>query len=170
MEKAVRIPLLAGAIVAAMSASAATTAIAGATLWDGTIVVTSATQQCTPKFDCIACGSIRAMYRPHLKASDPKAAVLLYGDHDGEVIVIRATTDTRQMQGNGDYCGIAFIPSAGESQTWFGGTSTFNVTPANVTAATNIVRITGTVTKFGNIPGCTVTFRAAFMRQPPEQP
>jgi hypothetical protein len=162
--------MLAAAIATAISASAATTAGAAsaeALLWDGTVVTTTSTAQCAALGDLT--GSTRALFRPHLKISDPKAGVILTFD-EGGAMVIRATTNTRQMQGtNAPYCGIFFDPSMGESRTWFGGTYTFTVTPATVTASTNEVRVTGTVTKFADIVGCTVTFRAAFLRRIPNQ-
>jgi hypothetical protein len=134
-----------------------------AQLWDGSIVVATATPQCA------ALGSFnnatQALYRPHLKVSDPKAGIILNFDQGG-AIVIRAISNTRQMhETNASYCGIFFDPAMGESRTWLGGTYTINVSPVNVTAATNEVRITGAVTKFANIPGCRLTFRAAFMRR-----
>lgn len=176
--------MLAGAIVAAMSAGTtaspaaplrstpvanecATPIPAEATLWGGTVVTTTQTPQCAAAGFSDLMGPARALYRPHLQASDPKAAVIVYDRSGRHILVTRATTTTTQMQGTAPYCGIHFDVSEGESQPWFGGTYTFNVTPTNVTAVTDEVRITGTVRKFLNIPGCTLTFRAAFMRQRP---
>ena len=152
------------AFVAVATLAAASSAHAEARLWDGTVVVTGSSPLCQPYGDVN--GSLRAFYRPHLKASDPKAAVILQTDNLSHIIVIRAITNTPTLNGSGDYCGIDFDPAAGESSTWFGGRYNIDVLPAVVTMATPEVRVTGMVTKFGNIPGCNLRFRGVFVRRP----
>lgn len=137
----------------------------GAKLWNGTVFVTSATSYCNASGKDLT-GRLRAFYRPRLKGSDPKAAVIVQTDDLSQLIVIRAVGNTATLQGTGEYCGINFDAAQGESTIWLGGTATLNVTPLPVTANTNEVKITGTVRKFLNIPGCIITFRAAFERQP----
>jgi hypothetical protein len=165
MRSVVRI-LAVGAIAAAMGVSTLTSARAEARLWDGSLVITNATPQCDVIGEDFPNSSLRALYRPKLKASDPKAAIIVHTDNLSHIYVIRAQTDTKTLNGTGEYCGIDFDPGVGESSTWLGGKYNIAVVPAAVTAATPDVRVTGWVTKFGNIPGCTLKFRGAFLRRP----
>jgi hypothetical protein len=165
MRNAARV-LMASLAAAAGVSITTIPASADARLWDGTLFVTSATPQCQPLADVD--GSLRAIYRPRLKGSDPKAAVIFHTNNLSHIYVVRAVTNTATMAGTGgDYCGIDFDPGKGESSTWFGGKYNITVTPTTVTPQTVDVHVTGKVTKFGNIPGCTVTFRGAFLRRPP---
>ena len=171
MAKAIGI-ILAGAIAAVTGVSSASAGPEArfssgpqARLWDGTVVLTHATQQCA-QLGNLRNGSLRALYRPRLKNSDPKAAIIVQADDFSHVVVIRATTNTPTLNGDGEYCGIDFDTARGESTTWLDGTYNISVRPPAVTAITNDVRVTGTVHKFGNIEGCTVEFRGAFLRRP----
>jgi hypothetical protein len=167
MRNAVRI-LIATVVAAAGVNLVTTSANADARLWDGTLFVTSATQQCDVIGEDFPNSSLRAIYRPRFKGSDPKAAVIFHTNNLSHIYVVRAVTNTATMAGiGGDYCGIDFDPGKGESSTWFGGKYNITVTPTTVTPQTVNVHVTGKVTKFGNIPGCTVTFHGAFLRRPP---
>jgi hypothetical protein len=165
MRNAVRI-LVATIVATAGVSCALSSANADARLWDGTVVVTSVTPQCQPLADVN--GTLRAIYRPRLKAGDPKAAIIVQTNNLSHIYVVRAQTNTSSMNGTGEYCGIDFDPGKGESSTWFGGHYDLTVSPANMTQQSPPlqVRVTGKVTKFGNIPGCTVVFRGAFLRRP----
>jgi hypothetical protein len=167
MRSVVRI-LAVAAIAAAMGVSTLTSARADARLWDGTLFVTSATPQCDAIGEDFPNSSLRAIYRPKLKASDPKAAIIVQTDNLSHIYVVRAISDTATLSGNGEYCGIDFDPGKGESSTWFGGKYNITVTPPTVTQQSQPVNIsvTGWVTKFGNVPGCTLGFRGAFLRRP----
>ena len=160
---------LATAIIAATELIAATSANADARLWDGTLVITSATAQCDAIGENFPNSSLRALYRPKLKTSDPKAAIIFHTDNLSHIYVVRAISNTRTLNGAGEYCGIDFDPAIGESTTWLGGNYNIAVTPTNVTNSTNDIQVTGTVRKFGNIPGCTLKFRGTFLRRPVQQ-
>jgi hypothetical protein len=156
--------ILASLIVGAALLGIPAGARAEALLWDGSLVITAATDQCNAiGEDFSPTKSLRALWRPRLKASDPKAGIIFQTDNLSHIYVIRAISNVNSLNGTGDYCGIDFDPGVGESTTWFGGRYNITVTPEPVAA--NEVRVFGSATKFGNIPGCTVKFRGAFEKR-----
>jgi hypothetical protein len=42
------------------------------------------------------------------------------------------------------------------------GTYNFKITPAVITASTNVITIDGTITNFIGVTGCTMKFKAAY--------
>ena len=153
--------LLAGALAASAGIQPAA---AEARLWDGAMVVEAATEQCNAFPDVI--GSYRAVYRPHLQASDPKAAVMTQTDDLSHIMLLQATTASNSLHGSGPYCGTHFDSAKGESTDWCGGTYQFAVTPTTVAAGTQQVTLSGRITKFANIEGCTIRVRGAFRSRP----
>lgn len=139
-------------------------ASADARLWDGAFVVTRVSAQCEAAD--YNPGSFRALYRARLKPGDPPAAILFQADTLSHTFVIRATTNTRTLQGTAEYCGIDVDPRKSEPTVWTDGTYTISVTPSNVTARTANIHVTGQITRFANVAGCNISFRAAFMRRP----
>jgi len=153
--------LAAGAFAATAFASGAA---ADARLWDGAFTIWRVTSQCqAADFNL---GSFRALYRARLKPGDPPAAIIFQADTLNHTFVIRATTDTATLQGTSDYCGIDVDPRLAEPKIWTDGTYTISVTPSNVTDTTPTIHVTGQVTRFANITGCNISFRAAFLRRP----
>ncbi|HET7681852.1 MAG TPA: hypothetical protein VFK79_17155 [Xanthobacteraceae bacterium] len=156
--------ILASVIVGAALLGIPAAVRAEALLWDGSVVITAATSQCNAIGEPFSpTKSLRALWRPRLKAGDPKAAIIFQTDSLSHIYVIRAISNVNSLNGTGDYCGIDFDPGVGESTTWFGGRYNITVTPAPVTA--HEVQVIGWATKFGNVPGCTVRFRGAFERR-----
>jgi hypothetical protein len=165
MRRVLPIAALSGSIVAALGASMASAAtITPGQLWDGAVVITDATPQCEA-FGIAVNSSLRALYREHLKSTDPKAAVIFQTDNLSHIVVIRSTSNNKDIAGNVPYCGIDFDPAMGESTTWLGGNVNFNVR-RRFTAPRTTLDITGQATKFGNIDGCTITIRGSFLRRP----
>ena len=153
-----------GLLAAAFTAAAfASRAAADARLWEGAFVITRYTQQCQDADD--SQGSLRALYRARLKPGDPPAAIIFQSETLNHTFVIRATTNTATLQGTAEYCGIEVDPRLAEPKVWTDGTYTIDVTPKNVTDTTPSIHVTGQVTKFANIPGCNISFRAAFLRR-----
>ena len=152
-------------LAAAFAASAGIQpASAEVRLWDGSLVVEAATEQCDAYSDVI--GSYRAVYRPHLQASDPKAAIMVQTADLSHILLLQATTANNSLNGSGPYCGTDFDSAKGESTDWCGGTYQFTVTPTTVAAGTQEVTLSGRVTKFANIAGCTIRVRGAFRSRP----
>lgn len=159
--------MLAGAVAAATALGFATGARAEARLYDGSIVITSATPKCNAIGDIK--GSLRGIFRPRILGSDPKSAIILQTDDLSHIVLLRATTNVNTMNGTGSYLGIDFDPTIGESTQWSGGKYDFSIAPAVATVATTEIRVTGQVTKFGNIAGCVLSFRGAFLKRPEQQ-
>jgi|RhiMethySRZTD1v2_1073278.scaffolds.fasta_scaffold112440_2 hypothetical protein len=159
---------VAGAIMAlAATLSAASSAFAKAENWDGSIVVTAATAGCASiGEDFSPTRSFRALYRPRLLATDPKAALIFETDNLSHIWVIRATTTTRTLAGTAAYMGIDFDPGVGESTSWLDRTYTIGVQPAAITAQTKSVVVFGTIRGFSDITSCNLTFRGIFQRRP----
>lgn len=163
MARTALIPVFAGAIAVAVGLGASAPARAATLIWDGTIAFTALTPQCAPIG--IDTDTTDALYRPHLTAGDPNAAVIVHDSNQGHLVQVQAATTTPQMNGTGlSYDGSFYVPSTGLTQTWTG-TYSFTVTPATVTAATTFVKITGTIENFANIAGCTLTIKGGFLRR-----
>lgn len=155
-----RISILAGVVGATAMCGAAQ---ADPTMFDGTMIITAVTAPCAA-ISIQPSGAMLSLLRPHFKASDPKAAFIILDQTEGGYFQIEATTTTTQMQGSAPYAGSAFIPENGLTRTWIG-TYDFTVSPSTVTATTDFVEITGTIAKFGNAAGCTLTIDAVYLRR-----
>jgi hypothetical protein len=164
--------LVRGSVVGAMIAlattlAAASSAFAAAENWDGSIVITSATAGCASiGEDFSPTRSFRAIYRPHLLVTDPKAALIFETDNLSHIWVIRATTNTQTMAGTAAYMGIDFDPTVGESSSWLDRTYTIGAQPAAITAATKSMVVFGTIRAFMDIASCNLVFRGNFLRRP----
>jgi hypothetical protein len=154
-------------IASATTLSATSSVFAKAENWDGSLVVTAATAQCASiGEDFSPTRSFRAIFRPHLLVSDPKAAIIFETDNLSHIWVIRATTNAQTLNGTAVYMGIDFDPGVGESSSWLDRTFTIGATPATITAATKSITFGGTIRAFMDITGCNLNFRSIFQRRP----
>jgi hypothetical protein len=150
----------AGTLAAILSVNSAA---ADARLWDGSLTISKVSAQCPAEYKK---GSFRALYRAQLKSGDPEAAIIFQADNLNHTFVIRATTNTATLQGTAEYCGIDLDPRRAEPKVWTTGTYNITVNPPAVTDATLTVHVTGSATRFADVAGCTISFRAAFLRRP----
>jgi hypothetical protein len=155
-------------VASVMGAGVPAAAVAEPLLWQGSIVIFDATPACNAFAELR--GSWGALYRPRLKSGDPNAAIFFQKDDLSHILVLQATTSTSSMNGSGPYCGSDSNPAKGDTTDWCGGSYQHTVTPANVTANTDQVTISGRMTYFGNIAGCTIRYRAAFQWRPETGP
>lgn len=136
--------------------------------WQGEIVLASTTAACQPFWNT---GDFaRAVYRP---ANDGGTITTNDADSYFSIFTLRSafahkvTGGQFVVGGTGDpYLG-AGINSRGKSFNFGGGTyRNIVVAPAVVDANTPTIRISGIVTRFSNLPGCTVVFRAHLAKRP----
>ena len=157
-----------GAMIAlATTLSATSGAFAKAENWDGSIVISAATAQCASiGEDFSPTRSYRAIFRPHLLVTDPKAAIIFETDNLSHIWVIRATSNTQTMAGTATYMGIDFDPGVGESSSWLDRSYTIGASPATIVPATKTMTLGGIIGGFSDITGCNLTFRGIFQRRP----
>jgi hypothetical protein len=167
MRGLVRGSVTGATIALATTLWATNSAFALAENWDGSVVVTSATAGCASiGEDFSPTRSFRAIYRPHLQASDPKAALIFQTDNLSHIWVIRATTNAQNLTGTAAYMGIDFDPRVGESSTWLDRTYTLTPDPASIVPATKSLTLSGLIRAFMDIPTCSLRIRANFLRRP----
>lgn len=163
-----RLLLLGGVAVGVMSAAAPLPAAAVPNnpliTWQGsvTLLTTSANCGAVPDF---APGILAySIFRPRLDPAEPESALSIIFPR-GTLIFTRATGEN-QMHGVGNYSGI-WISDRVTANAAVSGTYRFTIVPAGaITSANNFVTMSGTITKWAAIAGCTVTFRGAYSRRP----
>lgn len=146
-------------LFAAVWPQAPATAQSASHLFIGTLGVTAVTPQCAPVG--IKRDAIDAMFRPHLQASDPNAAVIVTGDRG--ILVQLQNQSTTNMQGSGSYNGIYYDAGLGQVLPWTG-TYSLAVKPSTVSSTTIFITATGTINNFANVADCTLTINAGFIQ------
>jgi hypothetical protein len=166
--------LLTTLIAAAGLAAAAQSAFAAPVVFKGTAIVESLSAQCSasspqqPQIYSANIGQgLHLEYKPFGLGSNGSSAVLsVQGEtdvsswiecHEFEVAI------TTGQQGIGDATRIALTEKP-PVQTYTVRMRLLSQTPATLSNATKFVILRGRITGVGNIPGCTLTFRAALVR------
>jgi hypothetical protein len=134
-----------------------------ARIWDGSIQILTQTAACDGAGFSIV-GNIPGYFRPHLKAADPKAAIMA-GDGDKQVM-LEDDGNNPDLSGFGYYNGT-FLNAKSNIVKW-SGTGTYDFTLVDPFSATSTyVKLTGSITDFAGIPGCNLTLRAGFIQRLP---
>jgi hypothetical protein len=157
-----RKPLLAAMIVTAavIYPQASLFAQSASHIFSGTVATIAATPGCASVADIHA---QQALFRPHILAGDPKAAIILGGDGPlGGYGQLQDQSSTKKaMNGTGSYDGKFIDPQSGQLFTWVG---TYDLTVTPVSAATIYIYMTGTISNFANVATCAMTINAAFIQ------
>jgi hypothetical protein len=127
--------------------------------WRGSVIVTNATTQCNTNA-AFAKGSTRlAVFRPKMAAAHPNSALVITLPNGALFGSANSATSI-----NGPYTGILLSGIATAAVNYTGGAYNFTISPAAPTASTPQISISGTVTKAGNITGCTLTIKGSFFK------
>jgi hypothetical protein len=101
-----------------------------------------------------------AVFRPKLLSTDRPSGILI--TFRNGALVATSTSTALPTPNSGTYTGVLAAPDV-TGVTYAGGTYSFAISPATITASTPQINISATVTKFGNQAGCTVKFKGAFL-------
>lgn len=154
-----------GAALAALACGA--TPASAVVLWQGDGNVTAATAACAPgvaERRDIGVGTIlRTLYRP-ADLSNNGADARFSFVHDGQALY--AVFLPGGALPNGNYASFGVRHNGVLIANASGAYRAFSVSPATVTASTTFVEVTGRLTNFLDIAGCTISFRAAYAPKP----
>lgn len=136
--------------------------------WQGEIVLASATPACQPFWKT---GDFaRVVFRP---ANDGDTITTNDADSYFSIFTLRSAFAHKVIGGQfvqggtGDPYFGSGINSRGKAFNFQGGTyRNVVVTPSVITASTPIIKVSGVVTKFTSVVGCTVVFRAHLSKRP----
>ena len=129
--------------------------------WDGAMSVESETAQCGGQF--VTQDGVQARLHPKLDADQPFSSFTRF-DGTGETVMVQKESDG-QFNGTGDY-ELYRIFGGQFSETNYSSNQTYNLTqaPATITSATVFVTLSGTLSNYAGITGCTITVRGTFAR------
>lgn len=159
----------AAALLCALSVGPAA-AQASFPFWIGRAGVTAVTSQCA-NGGFVAVGNVfESSYRAKTGvAGEPSNPGIMFLNNMSAYMFFRSGgSNANTMAGTGTYSGMLFrgnvtsIPNP--SQQSYTGTSTFTITPASITGATDSILINGSLTNWRNVTGCTVTFKAGYRK------
>lgn len=105
-----------------------------------------------------------SVYRPHLLSTDTPTYLAIVFTRTDFTLQNFSETANPQMNGSGKDT-ATIIDSRGAPGTYPGTFSGIAVTPKPVLETTNVVTMTGTIDNYLNVPGCNVTFKAAFIKE-----
>ena len=132
-------------------------------VWEGYATVTASTTQCSGVGGTGTGDTHVSIFRPKILSTDPPTFL--------SVIFLRAAgthensneSTVHQMHGSGNY--TAFNVNSRARFVTYTGTYSFTVSPASIIASTPVVTINGNINSFGNVPGCTVTFKGVYLQR-----
>jgi hypothetical protein len=134
-------------------------------VWHGAATLTSLTPGCASA-NYVVGDSAFSVFRPRLDPAEPNSAITLTFGRAGHAYFRSGGTSSVQMNGNSTYTSPWYSGRATSSQGGNSGNITLALSPATVTAATNVVTIVGTITRFHGINNCTVQFRGSYYKRP----
>ena len=157
MRRTSMVPVAAALACAALPAQAATTQ----TVWQGDAFLTTVTSPCTAS-GIAQDDYYRTVYRPKLSGTDPAEALSFVGGRS--LVLGTSAAGSAMFQGSGNYK----IEGVGSRANFFTSTGHFqlSILPAPITAGTQDVSITGSLTNFFAITGCTIQFTSALVQRP----
>ncbi len=99
-------------------------------------------------------------YRPKINNGEQNSA-LSFSFGRGSTI-IQTTSSSSQLHGKGKYKGVSITGSVTFRDTK--GAYNFDITPASVVSNTKTVKITGTISNFVGVKGCTVEISGTYKK------
>ena len=149
----------------AMCASAQEAANNPLIVWHGAATLTSVPAACASAKYAVGDGAF-SVFRPRLDPAEPNSAITLTFGRAGHAYFRSGGTSSDQMDGISTYTSPWYSGRATSTPGGNTGNITLTLTPATVTAATNVVTIVGSITKFHGIANCTVQFKGSYYRRP----
>jgi hypothetical protein len=133
--------------------------------WHGAATLTSVPANCSTT-NYVVGDAAFSVFRPRLVGDEPSSAITLTFSRAGFAYFRTGGTSTDQMNGTSTYSSPWYSGRATSTPGGNTGNITLALTPPTVTAATNVVTIVGTITKFHGIGNCTVQFKGSYYRRP----
>jgi hypothetical protein len=134
-------------------------------VWHGAATLTSVPAACASA-NYVVGDSAFSVFRPRLDPAEPNSAITLTFGRAGHAYFRSGGTSTAQMHGTSSYTSPWYSGRATSTPGGNTGNITLTLTPSTVTAATNVITIVGTITKFHGIAACTVQFRGSYYKRP----
>lgn len=151
---------LGAAAVTALSIwSTSVLALAASDTWRGSILVTGVTAQCAQPGVPGKGQTLLAVFRPKMAAGEPNTALLI--TFQNGALLASTTSAAIPPPLTGTYIGD-FIGGLAVYSRYTGGNYSFTITPSSITPTTPQISINGSITKFRNIVGCTLTYKGSF--------
>jgi hypothetical protein len=148
-------------LVAAAALLGATTGAAKAELvWDGELIVKTVTAACGTSW--APADFAAAVFRPANIDDNGVDSYFSFLQRD-RALSLKIVGNS--FVGNGNYAGT-LTRRNGQGLSYQGTFANIVVTPANFTAATKNIQITGTIRRVENVVGCNLGFTAVFVRRP----
>jgi hypothetical protein len=132
--------------------------------WDGAIRIVKQTPDCTNQF--ASQDNNRAFYHLNLDPDYGFRTITRFGNGEAELIEL---FPSNPPAGNLGYYYTNKI-ARGYIDDSSSGSYSFNQTPATITATTGFIDLSGTMTNYGGMTGCTITLQGTFVRVEPEEP
>lgn len=159
--------VVAAGLASALCVSASGVAMAADTqaAWEGYATNTAATSQCSGVGGTGVGDTHVSIFRPKINSTDTNTFLSMM--HLRAAITFQNTSKStvHQMHGSGNYTATG-INSRGKAFTYSSTYSGFTVTPNPIVGSTSVINITtGKLNNYFNTSGCTVTFKAVYVKR-----
>lgn len=150
-----------GVVLALGCASSSAFALDTQPSWQGIATTTaSTTAQCDGAYGSTVGETEVSVFRPKIKSTDTNTYLSFVFLRAAETLENRSELTVHQMHGAGSLEGYG-VSSKGEFYE-FTGTYSLTISPAEITASTPVITISGKIANLGNNPGCIVTFTGVY--------
>jgi hypothetical protein len=135
-------------------------------VWQGGAEIVALTSPACDNKDLRVGDLAHSVYRPRLDPAEPESALTLVFTRSGQIYIRGGGTSTDQMNGTTNYQGWWFGNRA------FGKGSALGILKLKISPTpvldteTRPIIISGTITNFYGIAGCTATIKGAYQRRP----
>lgn len=134
-------------------------------VWQGGVTITKLTPACSTIGFSVG-ELVDSIYRPRLLSDEPPSALSLITARSGQIYFNATTSSNDQMVGKGNFnahlIGARATAVPNSTQGPFTGKYNFKVQPKVITDATGAITISGSLTNFFNVDGCTAEFLGAY--------
>jgi len=156
---------MAAGLMAVMAISSGSAFAAGDTqaAWEGYATNTASTAACATVGGTGKSDTHVTIFRPHINPAD--TATFLSMQHLRAALTFQNSSEStvHQMNGAGNYTAFG-INSRAKGFTYTG-TYSLSVSPNPVLSTTQVINVTGTLTNYFNTAGCSVTFKAVYVKR-----
>lgn len=154
---------------AASCTSSLTATPHGAPIWVGVMRFVKQSAGCGANQFFNQSDIARSLYRPYLVSGDNPSAFTHYLGSNHAMLITNTTSATAQFSGTGTYrlCGIS---EEADFSGPINSTYSFKQLPSTVAANTTTITLNGQINRYANIPGCSLTFQAIYIRDPQTVP
>jgi hypothetical protein len=133
-------------------------------VWQGAATITAVNKTCRSNIGHGVGDTALSVFRPRLVADEPPSALtMIFGR---SAYTFFRQTGPEQMDGAGTWSGPLITGRATTVPGGASGNYNFNVSPNVVTETTKFINITGTLTNFAGVAGCTAKFTGGYSQRP----